>query len=288
LARWGLVDLSVIERWGSSKIPAKLRVLVQKGTLRYLAWGEDFEAGIAGGWRAAYVVTSATSHRQVILRLLDEAPNLRIIICEKPCGENLEEALEIFAACNRRGVALVIADHYLLRPAIQYLLAHPDLLPSVGTPTKIVAALKESKVTGPQQGVIADLLVHLLDLLLILFPGAHFEPVEAYTARALRSVATAFETYTYAVGKLNLPNGKVVRCELEGGKHLGDDDKRITITGTKGRLQIDLIKNTLSLSLKGEISKEVSLAWPAHWSYARLILRSLLLSWPPAAPSHLM
>lgn len=283
LARWGVLDLTLVERWLPANIPAELAQLEQEGVLRYLPWDDCL--AMAAHWRAAYVVTSAAAHHSVIHALLARAASLRVIVCEKPCGEDLNQALEIYAACQQRSVALLMADHYLLRPAAQYLLAHPKLLRAIGQPVQITAAINETKSSGPQQSVIADLLVHLLDLLLTLFPGAHFTPATAYTAQALDCTGAGHATYTLAVGSLHLADGLVVPCELEGGKQLAIDNKSITVIGTQGELSLDLLNNALTLRSYYAQAQEVKKTWKPNWSYARLILKSLALSTQNPEPS---
>jgi predicted dehydrogenase len=278
LARWGVIDLTAVERQACPERPPEFPSAEQEGVVSYVAWEEFTAVDVTARWQVAYVVTSAVAHHRVIHSLLEHAPNLKVIVCEKPCGESVEQALNIFEACRRRGVALLVADHYLLRPGIQYLLAHPEFLRAVGEPVRVVATINESKGAGPKQGVITDLLVHLVDLLMVLFPGSHFTPDTSYTAQVLDDAPAEHETYIMAVGSLNLPDGSVVHCALEGGKQLATDNKSITLVGKKGSLHLDLIRNTLTLLLKGEEAKEVLLTWLAHWSYARLILKSLALS----------
>lgn len=275
LARWRLIDLTVVDRWEPSEAPEELKLLEQEGTLRYRDWEGSCEIGAVTNCRVAYVVTAASAHHIMIHRLLERGARLKLIVCEKPCGDSIEEAVEIFEACRRRGVGLIVADHYLLRPGLQYLLYDPTILSSIGELTKIVALINESRDGGPQQGVIPDLLVHLLDILLILFPGSHFNVDEAYTAQVIEKCDFGFETYTLALGKLILVDGSGVDCELEVGKQLSKDTKSLTLVGTKGTLQLDLINNNLVVAATEQSTEGVHLRWEAHWSYARLILKTL-------------
>ena len=275
LAGWGVIDLTVVERREYLAAQTELHNLEQDGVLRCLAWEDRSEADMAAQWQVAYVVTSAATHQQVIYELLKQCPNLQVIICEKPCGDGLTQALEIFEACSQRGVALFVADHYLLRPSIQYLLTDSELLSLIGKPVRIIAKLNEAKSGGPKQGVIADLLIHLLDLLLVLFQGANFKPNVAYTAQAVSVSDKDAETYTLAIGSLIMADGSAVDCELEGGKQLDSDNKSIILIGSEGSLELDLIDNMLMLRSKNRT--EVIQPCKTQWSYARLILKSLSL-----------
>jgi len=282
-ARQGEIDLTIFERWPRSACPNELLRLEEEGVLRYLTWEDCFQS--AALWQVAYLVTGASSHHQIIHRLLEGASGLKVIVCEKPCGENLNQALEIFYACQQRRIALLVADHYLLRPGIQYLLSHPEMMRSIGKPVRIVAAINESKSTGPpQQSVLTDLLIHPLNLLLILFPGAIITPHVAYTAQVLNT-DNGHETYTLAVGKFTLPDGTAVSCEIEGGKQLPTDDKSIIVIGTRGKLFLDLLNNTLTLTTLQEGRKEFQKKWEPNWSYAQLISKSLSLSSQNPVPS---
>jgi predicted dehydrogenase len=275
LARWGVIDLTVVERREYLAEQTELQTLEQNGVLRRLAWEDRAETDIAARWRIAYIVTGAATHQHVIQELLKQCPGLKVIICEKPCGDGLGQALDIFDCCSQRGVALFVADHYLLRPGIQYLLTHSELLGLIGRPVRIIAKLNEAKDGGPSQGVIADLLIHLLNVLLVLFPGANFTPDVAYTAQALNISDTEQETYTLAIGSLTMPDGYTADCELEGGKQLVSDNKSIVLIGSEGCLEVDLIHNTLVLRSKNRT--EVIQPCKTPWSYARLILKSLSL-----------
>lgn len=126
LARWGVIHLTVVERWRVA--PPELSALEQEGVLTYLPWESCFESTAAPLWRAAFVVTGASAHAQVIHHLLKKVPSLKVVVCEKPCGENLEQADAIFDACLHLGIVLLVADHYLLRPPVQHLIAYPEHL----------------------------------------------------------------------------------------------------------------------------------------------------------------
>src|SRR4029077_10057975 len=141
LARWGVIDLTVVERWARENSPAELLALEQEGVLRYLSWEGRLESTVSARWRAAYVVTNAAAHHSVIHTLLEESPNLRVIVCEKPCGEDINQALDSFDALHTRGVSLLMADHYLLRPGIQFLPTRPELQSSIGELVQITAAI---------------------------------------------------------------------------------------------------------------------------------------------------
>jgi predicted dehydrogenase len=276
LARAGLIQLTVIDRWDAA--PAPLADLERAGVLTYLPWDDCFTAYGVPRWRTAFVVTSADRHAEVIARLLEAAPHLQAIVCEKPCGKSLTQAQAIHHACQRRDVALLVADHYLLRAPVQHVLAHPEYLTTLGELVQCTATLDECAPTGPQQGVIADLLVHLLTLLHVLIPGTHFIPESAYRARALQQAHTDHETYALCLGHLVIPDQAIATCQLECGKQLAQDSKTLTFIGTQGRLHLDLIANTLTLSTSAYSTEEVHLQWDPSWSYTQLIMRSLSLT----------
>jgi predicted dehydrogenase len=276
LARWRVIHLTVVERT-CFEYPKELQDLEREGLGRCLTWENQIISNGDFPWHVAFVVTKAEAHRSVIRALLKQSPHLKTIVCEKPCGESHEQARDIFDACQQRGVSLLVADHYLLRPVIQYMLSHPELICSIGKPMRITARLNEVKGTGPQQGVIADLLIHLLNVLQILFPGAQFVPDAAYLANALNAANTKHETYALAIGHLSMQDGAAVYCEIEGGKQLATNNKAIVLFGERGILHIDLISNILTLMLKDKQSKERYQPCETQWSYARLILRTLSL-----------
>lgn len=276
LARWGIVQLMVVDRWPVA--PPELSALSKEGGLQYFPWDTCFESEAAQLWKVAFIITGADAHAQVIYRLLEQTPSLRVIVCEKPCGESFKQIQGVFHACRQAGVILVVSDHYLLRAPVQYLLAHPHLVGAIGQMVYITAKMNESKCSGPCQGVVADMLVHLLDLLLILFPGARFMPTSACVAPALYQAHTTDETYCFCLGNLIVPGSSPITCELECGKQLAEDQKTLNFIGTQGRLDLNLVASSLDLTLNTNHSEEVHITWNPSWSYARLILQSLSLS----------
>jgi predicted dehydrogenase len=270
LARRHMIILTVVDCWPVAEIPDDLLALVLEGVLRYHAWKDEFETDIAASWLVAFVVTSPAAHQEVIHRLLDKAAQLERIVVEKPSGQSLEQALDIFDSCEKLGLTLIIVDHFLLRPAVQFLISYRELLRWIGKPMTIVASIVEARLTGPPQGVIADLLVHLINLLVAIFPGARFEPHQAFIANALEA-DTRYENYVLAMGSLKLPNGQEIFCEIEAAKCL-EDRKSVTVIGSNGKLQLDLISNTLTVACEGQNLKEVSLEWGKSWTYETLIL----------------
>lgn len=282
LAQWGVIHVTVIDRWPVA--PAELAALVQDGALEYLSWDEFVAAAVPGLWQIAFVVTSAKAHLGVIRRLVERAASLQVVICEKPCGESHAQMAEAVEVCQHAGIRLLVTDHYLLRPPVQYLLKHPHLLRPLGPVVRITVAMNETAPTGPGQGVVADMAVHLLNVLCTLFPGAEFVPETAFIAQALHHPHTDEETYCFSVGQLHIPGALPVPCALECGKQLASDHKALTIVGTHGRVHLNLITNTLTLSTHDN-SEEV-LQWTPDWFYARLICLTLAtLSTLPLAPS---
>jgi predicted dehydrogenase len=275
LSRWGAIDLTVVDRWPFA--PARLSDLIREGVCTYLPWENCFEAGAAPPWNVAFVITSAVAQFEVTSCLVKHCPNLRVIVCEKPCGVSLEEANAMSEVCTRAKVMLVMADHYLLRPPIQHLIAFPNMLRSIGQIVSIRAALNELKSSGPNQGVTADLMIHLIDLLFSLFPDADFVPSAACMARVQEHPHTTEETYSFCCGSLLIPGHPPIVCELECGKQIKADRKELHIVGKNGEIHLDLYRN--SLTVKDPVdSEEVYLKWTHEWSYARLVLWCLSLN----------
>jgi predicted dehydrogenase len=276
LSRWGVIDLTVVDRWPLA--PAELFDFVREGVCTYLPWENCFEAGVVPPWNVAFVVTSANAQYEVTSCLVKQAPNLRVIVCEKPCGTSLEEANSMYEVCRHAQVTLMMADHYLLRPPIQHLIAFPNLLCSMGEIVSIRAALNEFKPSGPNQGVTADLMIHLIDLLFALFPNASFVPSTACIARVQERAHTAEETYSFCCGSLLIAGRPPIRCELECGKQIAADRKELHLIGKDGELYLDLYRNSLKVTRDNVDSGEVSFKWTHEWSYAPLVLRCLSLN----------
>lgn len=284
LAQWCLVQLTVVDRW--REVPAELATLIQEGVLDYLSWDRFESATGPWSWQIAFVVTSPEAHLRVIRSLVRRVPTLRIVVCEKPCGEDRAQMYAAVEACRRAGVPLFISDHYLLRPSVQQTLKHPHLLRDIGAIVRISAAMNEASATGPAQGVIADMAVHLINVLLMLFPGAEFVPNTAFVAHAMHNSHTNGETYCFCIGRLLMPSGPSVPCELECGKQL-EDRKEVLLVGTQGKVLLNLSANTLTISTNNPRSEEVQLQWHPTWSYARLVFLTLSsLTTLPPAPSQ--
>jgi predicted dehydrogenase len=282
LARWGVIHLTVVDR--GDVAPAALAALAQEGVLEYRSWGAFEAAVVPDVWQIAFVVTSATAHLPVIRRLVERVPSLQVVVCEKPCGESYSQMAAAAAVCQHAGVRLLVTDHYLLRPPVQYLLKYPQILRRIGEVVRITVAMNETAHTGPAQGVVADMAVHLLNVLCTLFPGAKFVPETAFTAQALHHPHTDEETYCFSVGQLHIPGFSPVPCTLECGKQLESNYKALIIVGTHGRMHLNLIANTLTLSLNH--APEEVFQWNPDWFYARLICLTLAtLSTLPLAPS---
>src|SRR5437870_4302881 len=90
LTRLGVLDLTVVDLWRAT--PAALHALEDEGVIRYQSWECCFASEVVQSWKIACVVTGAETHFQVVNELLKHAPNLKIILCEKPGSSSLEQA----------------------------------------------------------------------------------------------------------------------------------------------------------------------------------------------------
>jgi predicted dehydrogenase len=283
LATWGVIHLTVVDR--APDAPSELADFLRDGVLDYLSWDHVESASGPWPWQIAFVVTSPEAHLEVIRSLVLRVPTLRMVVCEKPCGANLAQMHAALEVCRRAHVRLWVSDHYLLRPSVQYLLQHPHLLDDLGPLVHITATMNETSPLGPPQGTIGDMAVHLINVLHTLWRGAEFVPETAFVAQARQQPHTAAETYCFCLGHLHIPAFLPVPCELECGKQLEEDKKQVSIIGTHGRVELNLVANTLTIT--NPHAEEVQLQWKKpEWSYARLILQTLsALSTVPPAPS---
>ena len=64
-----------------------------------------------GELEAAIVVTGARDHLSTIKGILSSCRELRVLICEKPCGDSLAEFADAHHLCEAAGVQLVVSDH---------------------------------------------------------------------------------------------------------------------------------------------------------------------------------
>lgn len=273
LARWQIIHMTVVDIWEAP--PSELAVMESEGVLTYLPFRQLLESAEKQQflWKFAFVVASSESHLSICQTLIEHAPFLQAIVCEKPWGMNSLKAAEVIAAAEARGIIMMVADHYLLRPPIGYLMKNPGIIRSVGDIKLISAHINERKGLGPHLsvGVVFDLLVHLLDLLAVLFPGGYFEPDASAIGRSF-GAETSKETYCLTIGQYIVPEAQSIPCQLEGGKQLPEDKKDLIIEGTTGVIEINLFSNTLRI-INGE--EEVNKQWEQDCTYAKLILGML-------------
>lgn len=283
LARWQIVYLTVVAT--REVPPSELAAMESEGVLTYLPFRQLLESAERQKfpWKFAFVIASSESHLSICRTLIEHAPFLRAIICEKPFGTDSREASEVIAEAEARGILIMIADHFLLRPPIEYLMKNPELIRSLGDIKFISAHINEQKRSGPHlsTGVVCDMLVHMLDILAVLFPGGFFEPETTAIGRAF-GAETSKETYCLTIGRYVMPEAQPIPCQIEGGKQLPDDKKDLIIGGTTREgttrtMEINLFSNTLRI-LNGE-HEEVNKQWEQDWTYAKLLLGVIFGQW---------
>lgn len=112
------------------------------------------------------IATTPPSHRALVELC---APRVRLVICQKPIADTLEDARAMVAACEASGAAFLIHENFRWqRPFMRML----DLLPTIGTPRFgrfsfrhgwDVYAGQPYLATTPRLAIM-DIGVHLFDL----------------------------------------------------------------------------------------------------------------------------
>lgn len=187
---------------------------------------------------AAIVVTGAWDHLTTIRSILSNCPNLRYLICEKPCGDSLLQFSEVLALCQDADVQLVVTDHYLLRPNVQTWLADPSIQEDLCTTSNIEAFMLEEKSEGPpDQDANLDMLIHPLNLLHTLLPNSRLDPEKICMGRGLQKPHAAI-TYCLVEGELISRQG-TIPCQIEVGKQLSNQ-KTLLFDTLSSRMILDL------------------------------------------------
>jgi len=205
-----------------------------------------------------YVATDAASHLAVARHY--SALRANVIAIEKPlCGppgdrDGFRQLLEAHGASG--SPAFVVVDHYAFKSAPLVVEEAKRKFPRFynvavdGANVMRFRMLERAGVDTSRQaaveGVISDMLPHLFPFV-TLFLTSQYERVEIEEARTWRYVGSPEDGgETCAQVLLHTPRG--VRIEARVGKGLPETDKRVTLQGPDGSLELNLDNGQVLLS----------------------------------------
>lgn|GEM_PF-2632587 len=183
-------------------------------------------------------------------------------LTEKPIAHTLSAAKQ--AACLAGGPAPSwIADHYLAKPPSVYVIEHgSELLAAIGAPERIEGQIVEpagtlsgrSWLLDPARsggGIWLDTGVHLVTVLLALWPGLAWREVQAraadYELQQDKDVTTGHAETAFVLEALcHAPAGAQVKLAV--GKAAQAPAKYLLLEGSRGSLRLDWSANTVTLN----------------------------------------
>jgi len=204
--------------------PRLLESTVRRGHATYRSWNERKRLSDA---QLAVIAVPARKHLEVLKGLLAASPRLCRVICEKPGGDSLAEFEEMALLCEKRGIDLLVVDHYLLCDPIRSLLLGHRRPEGIDEVERIEAYLLETRADGPAQDANLDMLVHVVNLLHTLYPHSRLVPFEARFAQALDR-PHASVTHAWVRGTLR-HSRREIPVWIEVGKQMREDRKRLVL-----------------------------------------------------------
>jgi predicted dehydrogenase len=184
---------------------------------------------------AMVVAVPAASHHAIGLAALRAG---RHVLMEKPVAATLDEADELAALANARGLVLQVG--HLER----FSAAHGAILGRAGVPLYIEASRSGPfKPRGTDVSVVLDLMIHDLDLVLEMV-GSPLEAVDAVGA----PVASA--RVDMANARLRFASGAV--ATVSASRVAPRVERRMRVFGARGCVAVDFAARRLSVTARGQ------------------------------------
>ena len=212
-----------------------LQLLVQQGKAAYLSWSR---LPRLVGVDVMVIAAPARRHLEILKRGLSVAGDLTWVLCEKPGGDSLPQFEDMLGLCAKASVNLAVVDHYLLRSQFVAWRARRSSRNGLEAVRRIEAALLERNREGPDQDVNLDMLVHILNMLRVLYPGSDFGVGAAWFARVAER-PHANVTHALVEGALRLGQQRIP-CLFEVGKSAHEDRKELVLEMPDGVERLDL------------------------------------------------
>ena len=233
---------TTVDRWFSVDVPVEMKRLSQHLEQRKV--------------QLAVVASPNETHVGILCSLLDKVP---YIVVEKPLSDEPESAQLAVPRTEAAGGSVCKGiDHYLAKPAVRHVLAlarQDRLAEEIGDLMEVWFTMKEERAIDPRraatlnQGLTFDMAIHGFSLLAELLEIRDPERIEIDNVAAAQYRDAPIDGETAARIELHVADGP--RATLDIGKGL-IDDKRFTLVGTEGTLEVDIDRGTVSLRRTGE------------------------------------
>jgi 6-phosphogluconolactonase len=204
----------------------------------------------------AVIASPNETHAGLLCALLDKVP---YIVVEKPLTEEVLAA--DLAVSLSEGVSTSTCrglDHYLGKPSARFVLGMArsgELVRKIGEIEKIHFSMIEARRIDPRRastlrrGLAFDMAIHGFALLLSLLQLRDLGRIRIDQAAPAEYEGSPIDGETAARIELSVVDGP--RASLAIGKAILDD-KRVSIVGSKGRIEADFVAGTVTQRRKGQ------------------------------------
>lgn len=199
---------------------------------------QDLEA-VAANVDAASVCSPSVTHREVGVSLLEQGVHCLI---EKPLAATEVDCLALVEAAERSGAKLLVGHIERFNPAVQQL----SRMLSTGARVYAIEARRLSAVSKriTDVDVVADLMVHDLDILLSLVN----EPVTDVTARGVYTGKA--DSADYVTALITFEGGGM--AQVTASRITQNQVRELQVTTDHGLISIDYVNQTLQVYQQGE------------------------------------
>jgi len=195
---------------------------------------------------AIVVATPAVTHGEIVLKAIEAGKH---VFVEKPLSMTITEAEAIVKSAKRTGLKIAVGyQHRFIsshRIAKRYLRTNKIGDPFFGE------VHSETLIVKPEEGILVDYVVHLIDLLCWYFDDSRVEEVAA-----LSSVEKEGTEEKHAIMIMRFSNnilGRIGAFFMESYTSWSASDRFVRILGTRGKLVADLTGPTITLYREGSL-----------------------------------
>lgn len=253
IALWA-IDVEENVKLSSPEIEQEWQIAEKRGTAFYINKVEGFgDCQALFNAESVFIATPDRFHCETAKFWLDRlAPKGKIFI-EKPLDTELGPALDLQEALRTKTESAVFGfDHYLAR-AFPFLQKRDEYIGEIGEIERIECHILEpfgippNRVKALDKGIVLDLFCHILSLAAATAGSSqttmeevlrHIEIIEVKAAQCSGSPISG-ETFAWIRFHIN-------RIEVESviGKYVdSSEEKSMTIHGSKGRIELDLLRD---------------------------------------------
>lgn len=203
--------------------------------------------------KIVYIATESASHLAAVNEYL-QYKGVRVIAVEKPLTTKREE-LQVFRelAAQRDTPRLVVVDHYVFRRSALMVervkRVYPELFNAIADqPTRLEFVMEEKAAFDVErgassEGVILDMLPHLFPFITMLLT-TDLSKLEIVDVKGWRYKDAKGPAETAALVHMRVGKTDVI---ARAGKAMPANRKSATLTGTRGKLLLDLSTGSVSI-----------------------------------------